>query len=113
MDVKTYILAFLLVVAFFLLCLLALRRFAGWLGRFMLNFWSNAGVLGAKDGSMDNSRINGFVYVGSVLFVLLGMFAIVALGGYQYAQLKFYALVFVVILLAPLLAKWLGQRKRK
>jgi hypothetical protein len=113
MDTKTYILAFLLVVAFFLLCLLALRRFAGWLGRFMLNFWANAGVLGAKDGTMDNARINGFVLVGSVLFILLGAFAMVALGGYQYFQLKMLALLFAVALLAPLLAKRLGRRKRK
>ncbi len=113
METKIYILTFLVVVAFFMLCLLTLRRLAGWLGRFMVSFWTNTGVLGAKDGKVNNARINGFVYVGSVLFLLLGMFAIVALGGYQYAQFKFYALVFAVVLLAPPLAKWLGRRKQK
>ena len=113
MDTKTYILAFLLVVVFFLLCLLALRRFAGWLGRFMLNFWSSTGVIGAKDSSLDNARVNGLVLVGSVLFLLLGAFGMVATGGFQYFPLKLLALMFVVALFAPFVAKRLGRRKQK
>ena len=113
MDAKTYILIFLVLIAFLALVLLALRRFTGWLVRFMLNFWSNAGVIGAKDGSMDNARINGFVLVGSVLFILLGGIGMIAIGGLQYFQFKFLALLFVVVLLAPLIAKRLGRRNRK
>ena len=113
MDTKTLILGTLVLIAFFLLCLLALRRFAGWLARFMLNFWSNAGVIGAKDGSMDNARVNGFVLVGSILFILLGSIGMIVIGGLQYFQFKFLALLFVTALLAPLVAKRLGRRDRK
>ncbi len=113
METKNLILAVLIVFAFFALCLLALKRFSGWLGRYMLDFWWHSGVIGAKDGSMDNARTNGFVLVGSVLFLLLGAFGLVAVGGLEYVPLKIIALAFVVAFFAPLVAKYFGGRKRK
>lgn len=105
-------LAFAAMMVFFALALWLLKRFAARLAKFAVDFWITFGVVGAKDGSMGNDRVNGIVLVASAFVVLVGGMAVIVLGGTRFAAFKLLALMFVVALIAPLVAKWLGGRKR-
>jgi len=100
------------VVAYFIMEIV-LPSIGDGLGRVIVNFWRGAGILGSGEGKPDNPRVNGLILVFSILFVLLAAFFIIAFTGTDYGIFKLLALMFVVAMFAPLIAKRLVKRKRK